>query len=97
MSSNCEQLLNKFRRSAPSLLKEFDDKWNCEHFNIIKKCDEFWYKYDKLYYGMNENDKNIFRDISFEGTYRRKYLTQDEEEKYIKWLDKLIPCVKILE
>lgn len=61
------------------------------HLRAIQKSDEFWLKYNKLYETMNENEKDLFIDVTFETSYRMKYLSEKEKIQYEKWLDKLIP------
>lgn len=57
----------------------------------MQKSDEFWFKYDKLYYTINDEQQDIFNKVCWEASYRRKFLTEKEEMQYEKWLDKLIP------
>ncbi len=83
--------LTKFDIEAKQLLVLFDSWWNSNHLKAIQKSDEFWLKYNKSYHELTDVQQDQFNTICFEGTYRRKYLTLREEERYEKWLDKLIP------
>lgn len=82
----------KFNLEASQLLKLFNDQWLfTNHLRAMQKSDEFWYKYNKFTNNMTKEEVDIFNTISFESTYRKKYLQGKEMIQYEKWLDKLIP------
>ena len=83
----------------------FNDQWlNSNHFKAAQKSDEFWFKYDKVYYliytdtdGIDvsllmDDDRDLFNTVVFESQYRQQhYFTEADRVKYEKWIDKLIP------
>ncbi len=81
-----------FYKESHNLINLFDTLWVfTNHLNAVKKSDEYWFKYNKFYKYMDESQKDIYLTITFEATYRMKYLSDKERKKYEEWVNKLIP------